>query len=379
MHIVSVVGARPEFIQASPVSRELRGRHREVLVHTGQHYDHQMCETFFEQLNIPMPNYDLGVGSGSHGRQTAEIMMRLEPILLDERPDLVIVRGDTNSTLAGGLAAAKLRIPLAHIEAGERSFVKHMPEEINRVMVDRLADVHFCASRQAQKQLADEGITRFGYWVGDVMLDAMLSHLPIARRSSDALRRLDLQPGQYTLVTVHRNENTTDPFRLRRIFHALNQTHETIIFPMHPRTQDAVARFGATLAGHVKVIPPVGYFDMLMLEENARLVVTDSGGVQREAYFLGKPCLTLRDETEWVETVECGWNRLVGTEPESILDGWFHFVPPSERPAIFGDGTAAHRVAEILDNGVLICNSAPEQQMEMSAAQPAPAEMRSPS
>ena len=295
MKIVSVVGARPEFIQATPVSRALREHHQEVLVHTGQHYDYLMCQVFFDELGTPVPDYNLEVGSGLHGRQTAEILVRLEEVLIKEHPDLVILRGDTNSTLAGALAASKLHIPVAHIEAGERSFDRRMPEEINRIVVDRLADLHFCASRLAVQRLAAEGITNSAHWVGDVMLDAMLQNLPLARRKSNVLSRLDLKPGNYALVTVHRADNTTNPLRLGRIVEALNSVPETIVFPMHPRTQAALAQLGAHLAAHVRLIEPVGYFDMLMLEENARLIATDSGGVQREAYFLGIPCLTLRD------------------------------------------------------------------------------------
>jgi UDP-GlcNAc3NAcA epimerase len=359
MKIVSIVGARPEFIQAAPICRALRERHQEILVHTGQHYDQQMCHVFFDDLNIPRPDFDLGVGSSSHGRQTAEVLLRIEQVLLSERPDLVIVRGDTNSTLGGALAASKLHIPLAHIEAGERSFNRRMPEEVNRMMVDWLANVHFCASQEAVRHLAAESITDSVYWVGDVMLDAMHEHLPRARRTSDILDRLHLTPGGYSLVTVHRPENTNDPFRLNRIVEALNLTSETIVFPAHPRTKEAVSLFGARLASHVRQIEPVGYLDMLMLEENARLIATDSGGVQREAYFLGIPCLTLRDETEWVETVEAGWNRLVGADKQRILEVWFDFAPPADHPPLFGDGTAAPRIAEILEQGTLIYRTAP--------------------
>ncbi|MCR4405877.1 MAG: UDP-N-acetylglucosamine 2-epimerase (non-hydrolyzing) [Anaerolineae bacterium] len=353
MRIVSVVGARPEFIQVAPVSRALRKKHQEILVHTGQHYDYLMSQAFFDELGIPAPDYNLEVGSGSHGRQTAEILVRLEEVLLKEQPDLVIVRGDTNSTLAGALAASKLHIPTAHIEAGERSFDRRMPEEINRLVADCLADLHFCASRVALQRLAAEGITGSVYWVGDVMLDAMLQNRAVARRKSDVMARLELEPGKYALVTVHRAANTDDPVRLGQIVQALNSVPETIVFPAHPRTRKALNRIAAHFAPHVRLIEPVGYFDMMILEENARLIATDSGGVQREAYFMGIPCLTLRDETEWVETVEVGWNKLVGTDPERVLDAWFNFVPPAEHPPIFGDGTAARRIAQILESDVL--------------------------
>ena len=353
MKIVSVVGARPEFIQATPVSRALREHHQEVLVHTGQHYDYLMCQVFLDELGTPSPDYNLEVGSSSHARQTAEILMRLEEVLIKEHPDLVMVRGDTNSTLGGALAASKLHIPVAHIEAGERSFDRRMPEEVNRIVVDWLANLHFCASRLAVQRLATEGITNSAKWVGDVMLDAMLQNLPLARRKSSVLSRLDLAPGNYALVTVHRADTTTNPFRLGGIVEALNSVSETIVFPMHPRVKEALARVDAQLATHIRAIDPVGYFDMLMLEENARLIATDSGGVQREAYFLGIPCLTLRDQTEWVETTEVGWNKVVGTDPERIISAWFNFAPPTDHPPLFGDGTAAQRITQVLDDGIL--------------------------
>jgi UDP-GlcNAc3NAcA epimerase len=353
MKIISVVGARPEFIQIAPVSRALRENNWEILVHTGQHYDYAMSQTFFDELNIPAPDYNLEVKSGSHGWQTAKILIELEGVLLKEQPDLVIVRGDTNSTLSGALAASKLHIPTAHIEAGERSFDRRMPEEINRLMTDCVADVHFCASRTAVNRLAAEGITGSVHWVGDVMLDALLQNRPIARRNSDILARLDLQPQTYALVTVHRAGNTDNPARLQQIVTALNSVPETVVFPAHPRTSKMLTQLDIHFASRVRLIEPVSYFDMMVLEENARLIATDSGGVQREAYFLGTPCLTLRDETEWVETVEVGWNKLVGVDPERVVDAWFNFAPPVERPPIFGDGMAAQRIAQILkDDGV---------------------------
>lgn len=350
MKILSIVGARPEFIQALPVSRAVRSHHQEIFVHTGQHYDYLMSQAFFDDLGVPTPDYNLGVGSGTHGQQTAQMLLSLEEILLVETPDLVIVRGDTNSTIAGALAASKLNIPVAHIEAGERSYNRCMPEEINRLVTDCVADHHFCASDVAVQRLAAEGITKSVHWVGDVMLDSMLQNLPLARRRSDILERLGIQSDSYSLVTVHRSSNTDESQRLEQIVQSLNQIGETIIFPAHPRTRKALDRTGATFDDHVRLIEPVGYFDILVLEENARLIATDSGGVQREAYFLGVPCLTLRDETEWVDTVRVGWNRLVGTEPKTILEAWFSFRPPDERPPIFGDGTAGQRIADILDS-----------------------------
>ena len=351
MKIVSVVGARPEFIQATPVSKALRaaGVH-EVLVHTGQHYDYAMSGAFFADLGTPAPDYNLEVGSGAQGWQTGEILRRIEEVLLSEQPDLVIVRGDTNSTLAGALAAAKLHIPIAHIEAGERSFDRRMPEEVNRVVADALATHHFCVSQTALRQLAEEGIAHNAHWVGDVLYDAMLQNLPLARQRSTIIADLGLRPGGYSLVTIHRAANTDEPARLRALVEALSAIDEPIILPLHPRTRAALVRDGLEFSGNVRTIAPAGYFDMTQLEENARLIATDSGGVQREAYFLARPCLTLRDETEWTETVEAGWNRLVGVSREAISDAWFSFTPPASHPALFGAGDAAEVIVRFLTN-----------------------------
>ena len=351
MKIISIVGACPEFVQAMPVSRALRNSHTEVLVHTGQHYDYLMSQKFFDELGIPAPDYNLEVGSGSHGRQTAEILGRIEEVLLKEKPNLVIVRGDTNSTLAGALAASKLHIPTAHIEAGERSYDRRMPEEINQLVADTLADLHFCASQAAVQHLAEEGILKQVHLVGDVMLDAMLFMRPIARQASNILGQLELTKGCYTLVTVHRASNTDDPQRLAGIVTALNQAQEEVVFPVHPRTRNVLKASNITFRSHVKAIEPVGYFDMLVLEENARLIATDLGGVQREAYFLGVPCITLRDETEWVGTIQAGWNKLVGTNATTILNAWFEFKPPAQQLPIFGDGKAAVKIAHTISAG----------------------------
>jgi len=350
MRILSVVGARPEFIQALPVSRAISVDHQEIYVHTGQHYDYRMSQAFFDELDIPVPDYNLGVGSASQARQTADILVGLEEVLLQEMPDLVLMRGDTNSSLAASLAASKLKIPFAHIEAGERSFNRGMSEELNRLVSDRLADLHFCVSAAAVHNLASEGIRDSVHLVGDVMLDALLYARPIARAKSKILERLQVGVREYALVTIHRAENTDNPERLRQIVGALNQVSETVILPVHPRTQKALSYIGVQFAEHVRVIEPVGYLDMLTLEENARLIATDSGGVQREAYYLGIPCLTLRDETEWIETVQVGWNKLVGADVGLILDSWFNFVPSSEHPSIYGDGTAAQRIAGVINN-----------------------------
>lgn len=351
MKICSIVGARPEFIQEKPVHKALIENHQEILVHTGQHYDDQMSQTFFRELQLPQPDYNLGVGSGSHAEQTAKILLALEPLFIQEQPDLVIVRGDTNSTLAGALVASKLNLKLIHIEAGERSFNRQMPEEINRLVVDCLASIHFCASRTAVQHLAAEGITKAVFWVGDVMLDALLEMIPLARANSTILTRLGLKPKCYSLVTLHRAGTVDNPRQLERIASGLNSINERIVFPVHPRTQSSLIQNRILLADHVQTIAPVGYLDMLTLEENARMIATDSGGVQREAYNLRIPCLTLREETEWTETVDSGWNRLIGTDPGEIARSWFDFMPPENHPALFGYGDAAHQIVQILEGG----------------------------
>lgn len=349
MKILSVVGARPEYVQAAPVSAALRGRHREVLVNTGQHYDYLMSRIFLQELAIPEPDYNLEVGSGPHGKQTGEILARLEEVMVRERPDWVVVRGDTNSTVAGGLAAAKLGIPLAHVESGARSFDRTMPEELNRVVVDHISDVLFCIAENGVTNLAAEGITHNVHNVGDVMCDAFLENLPVARERSEIMARLGLRAGGYVLATVHRAANTDDPARLAAIVAALGRSDEPVVFPIHPRTRAALARAGLMLPGRVLAIEPVGYLDMLALEDGARAIVTDSGGVTREAYLVGAPCITLRAETEHIETVTTGWNRLVGADPERIADALRQFRPSGPRPPIFGDGHAAEKIVEILE------------------------------
>ncbi|MGC8875065.1 MAG: non-hydrolyzing UDP-N-acetylglucosamine 2-epimerase, partial [Chloroflexia bacterium] len=349
LKVVSVVGARPQFIKAAVVSRTLRRQHQEVLLHTGQHYDYEMSELFFRELGIPQPDVNLGVGSGSHAQQTAQMLIGIERVLLQERPDWVLIYGDTNSTLAGALAAAKLGLPLAHVEAGLRSFNRAMPEEINRVVADHLSDLLFCPTRTAVENLAHEGITRGVHWVGDVMYDALLACLPVAEQTSDILNRLELEPAGYLLATVHRAGNTDVRENLAAILEGLGATRETVILPLHPRTRRALASWGIAPSENVRLIDPVGYLDMLILEQNARLILTDSGGVQKEAYWLGIPCLTLREETEWLETVEAGWNLLVGTSVERLVEAVRTFRPQGERPACFGDGHAGEKIVQILE------------------------------
>ena len=364
MRFVTVVGARPQFVKAAPLSVELRRKHKEFLVHTGQHYDDNMSDVFFQELSIPAPWRHLGVGSGSHGRQTAAMLERIEQVLEEVRPDALIVYGDTNSTLAGALAAAKRDVPVAHVEAGLRSFNRRMPEEINRVLTDRLAQWLFVPSQASARQLAAEGIVEGVYDVGDIMADTMRCFGPLAEQRSTILQRLGLRPRQYYVATVHRAANTDDANRLRSVLQGLRQLPYPVVLPLHPRTRAAVARHGlegcldppeALAGGDVKgerlaAIEPVGYLDMLQLQQHAAVVLTDSGGVQKEAYYLGVPCVTLREETEWIETVACGWNRLVGVDPGAVGAAVRHFQEhaPGPRPALYGDGHSAARIAEIL-------------------------------
>jgi UDP-N-acetylglucosamine 2-epimerase len=319
-----------------------------VLIHTGQHYDHNMSALFFEELDIPEPDYNLGVGSGPHGQQTGLMLEAIERVLLEERPDWALVYGDTNSTLAGALASVKLHIPVAHVEAGLRSFNRRMPEEHNRVLTDHIADLLFCPTQTAVKNLAREGITQGVHNVGDVMYDAVLHNTSIAERRSTILRRLALKAGGYLLATVHRAENTEDTLRLGAIIEAFGAVGEPVVFPAHPRTRSALAELRISVPANVQLIEPVGYLDMLMLEKHARLILTDSGGVQKEAYFFGVPCVTLRDETEWVETVEAGWNVVVGTDLGEIVAVVEEIHSSGSPPAVFGDGRASEQVRSII-------------------------------
>jgi UDP-N-acetylglucosamine 2-epimerase len=374
--ILSVVGARPQFIKAAPVSRALRKRCDEVLVHTGQHYDLNMSQVFFEELEIPEPDYNLGVGSGTHAWQTGQMLIRLEELLLKEQPDWVLVYGDTNSTLAGALAAAKLHIPVAHIEAGLRSFNKAMPEEINRVLADHLSTILFCPTGAAAANLLHEGFSNIpnnGKLIdcnvnlhdleakidrplvintGDVMYDALLYNIGIAENNSIIIRSLGVQPKQYYLATVHRAENTDDPARLQNILQALALAEEKVVLPMHPRTGKYIADYkldGLLENSQICVVDPVSYLDMLVLEKQAKAIVTDSGGVQKEAYLLGVPCITLRNETEWVETVAAGANKLVGCDAAAIEHAMASLPDRgSWKNAFYGDGHASELIVNVL-------------------------------
>ena len=356
MKVASIVGARPNFVKLAPVSREVRRRFDEVIIHTGQHYNYEMDKVFFDDLGIPAPDYHLGIGSGSHGHQTGEMLKKIEEVIISEKPDVVLVFGDTNSTLAGALAAAKLHINVAHVEAGLRSYDKNMPEEINRVLVDHCSDLLLCPTKTAVENLKIEGIKRNVYLTGDVMVDAQRDCAKIAENKSRILADQDIEPKDYCLATIHRASNTDDPDKFRAIIEALEELGD-IVFPCHPRAEKYLRQFGLwdDLNRHARVIKPVGYFDMLMLEKNAKKILTDSGGVQKEAYLLGIPCITLRDETEWVETVADGWNVLVGSSREKIVQLARHFEPSQERHDVFGKGDASIKTAELIEK--LVCGS----------------------
>ena len=419
MKIATIIGARPQFIKAATISRTIRKNEglrpflskrkmgavpvfsaiEEILIHTGQHYDDGMSAVFFRELEIPEPKYNLNIGSGPHGQQTGRMLAAIEEVLLAEKPDWVLIYGDTNSTLAGALAAAKLHIPIAHVEAGLRSFNRRMPEEINRVVADQLSTLLFCPSQVAVDNLAAEGIGEnsrktggktgtaphffsekkgrspsfspgagpvsspaegikkmgavpiFSQRVvvtGDVMADALQFAATKASAQSDILARLGLQPQRYLLATVHRAENTDDPQRLADILSAFAALDEPVVFPAHPRTRKFLHEKNYLPPPHVRLIDPVGYFDIIALEKSARLLLTDSGGMQKEAYWFGVPCVTLRDETEWVETVASGWNVLTGADRDRIITAVRTFKPPAAHPPLYGDGNAAEKIVHTL-------------------------------
>jgi UDP-N-acetylglucosamine 2-epimerase len=348
MKVMTVVGARPQFIKAAPVSRVLRQRHEEFLLHTGQHYDDEMSDLFFRQLEIPAPDLNLEVGSGSHGAQTGAMLAGIESVAIDQRPDWLIVYGDTNSTLAGALVGAKLHIPVAHVEAGLRSFDRRMPEEVNRVVADHVSTLLLCPTETAVRNLEREGITSGVVLVGDVMFDAFQQNVQVAQKTCGILADLGLEPGAYQLLTMHRAENVDDPKVLEAILRGVKDAGHRVVFPVHPRTRAVLKSTGLDVPGNVRLIDPVGYLEILVLEENAEAIVTDSGGVQKEAYFAGRPCITLRTTTEWNETIEAGWNVLVGTDTAAIALAMRDFRPKGQRPELFGDGHAAERVVEAL-------------------------------
>jgi UDP-N-acetylglucosamine 2-epimerase len=351
VRVLTVIGNRPQFVKAAAVSRLLRAEHDELLVHTGQHHDDELSTIFFEELHVPRPERQLGIHGGTNTDQTARMLAALAPLLADERPDAVLVYGDTNSTLAGGLAAAQARIPVAHVEAGMRSFDRSMPEELNRVLTDHLSDLLLCPSPTAVENLRRENAAGHVEMVGDVMVDVAMLFQPRAMRDTTPLHRAGVEPGEYVLVTSHRAGNVDDPARLRMLVDLLLALPATVVLPLHPRTRARLTAAGwlgeLERAGHVRLQPPLGYLEFTSLLGHARAVLTDSGGAQKEAYIAGVPCVTLRDTTEWVETVQAGWNVLVDLDASSAIEALGR-RPPAERPDLYGDGQAGARVVAAL-------------------------------
>jgi UDP-N-acetylglucosamine 2-epimerase len=349
--LITIVGNRPQFVKAAAVSRRLRERREELIVHTGQHHDDELSRVFFDELGVPAPDHQLDAVSGSNTAQTARMLAELEPILAAAAPELVIVYGDTNSTLAGALAAAQAGVPTAHVEAGMRSFDRSMPEELNRVLVDHASDLLLCSTATAMENLARESAVGEPHLVGDVMADVSLAFQELARERSTALADRGLERGGYLLVTAHRAGNVDRPERLLRLVELLEALPGPVVFPVHPRTRRRLDEDGLmgrlAAAAAVELAPPLGYLDFLELARNARAVLTDSGGVQKEAYLLGTPCVTLRDTTEWVETVDSGWNVLVDLDRGAALAA-LERDPPSERPELYGGGHAAERVRDVV-------------------------------
>jgi UDP-GlcNAc3NAcA epimerase len=348
VRIATIIGNRPQFVKAAAVSRRLREDFDELIIHTGQHYDDELSRIFFEELDVPRPARELRAGTGSNTAQTARILAALEPVLEDVRPAMALVYGDTNSTLAGALAAAQAGIPVGHVEAGMRSFDRTMPEELNRVLTDHASELLLCSTETAIGNLEREGAGGEAHLVGDVMADVSLAFRDIAEERSTILADLALEPGGYLVVTAHRAGNVDRPERLEALVGLLERLPQPVVFPVHPRTRARLDAGGLAdrLAG-LRLVPPLGYLDFLKLARHARAVLTDSGGVQKEAYLLGVSCLTMRDRTEWIETVEAGWNVLVDLNVDAALAA-LERRPPAERPELYGGGHAAQRVTEVL-------------------------------
>jgi UDP-GlcNAc3NAcA epimerase len=356
MKLVTIIGARPQFIKAAAVSREMRknGNLNEIIIHTGQHFDNNMSSIFFREMDIPQPDYHLEINSLSHGAMTGRMLEKIEEVLVREKPDMVMVYGDTNSTIAGSLAAKKMNIRVAHVEAGLRSFNMEMPEEINRILTDRISDMLFCPTENAVKNLYDEGFKNFDckiLQVGDVMYDAALYYGAMSAQRSDIIKKLHLKSGEYVLCTIHRQENTDNMENLKSIVSALNEMHRQcpVILPLHPRTRKIMGNNNIHL--DFEPIEPVGYFEMVELLRNSKMVVTDSGGVQKEAYFFDRYCMTLREETEWVELVENGYNYIAGSDKSKILT-LFHEIGTkgtlTQKMNLYGDGHASNKIIDHL-------------------------------
>lgn len=346
--ILSIVGARPQFIKLSALSHLLRQEFEEIIVHTGQHYDSNMSHVFFSDLGINPPDYNLKVGSGTHGKQTGDMLIKLEEVMLKEKPDMVIIFGDTNSTLAGSLAASKLGITTIHIEAGLRSYNRNMPEEINRVTADHLSDWLFAPNEEAKQNLIQEGLGAKTIITGDIMVDSVLKNVEQATQTSSIIKELKLSGKDFYLLTLHRPYNVDDPKRLKFIFGELSKIKQQVVFPIHPRTKEKVRDASIQIPENITVINPAGYKDFLALQSHARKIITDSGGIQKEAYILEKPCITLRSETEWVETVEAGWNLLIDTSKEEPFAKRIEdFIPSADHKDLFGHNVGEAMLTEI--------------------------------
>ena len=351
MRIASIVGARPQFVKLAPIHRELCKRHEHLIVHTGQHYDYEMSQVFFEELAIPDPDHDLGIGSGTHGEQTGRMLMAIEKVLIEESPDAVLVYGDTNSTLAAALAAAKLHVPVAHVEAGLRSFNRRMPEEVNRVLTDHVSNLLFCPSEVARANLEAEGVTAGVHVVGDAMVQGLLELMP--RLDPGLLGGFGVGSGEYVLATVHRQENADDRERMAAIVQAMTGCGETVLLPLHPRTRKNLSAWGMLHAledaDNVALLPPLSFMAFTTLERFAKAILTDSGGVQKEAYTYLVPCVTMRDETEWVETLDEGWNVLVGADRKRIIEALASPPVGSTDGRTYGDLKVCERMVRELE------------------------------
>ena len=351
--VLTIAGTRPQLVKIAAVSRVLRQSFNEVLVNTGQHYDYNMAGVFFDELKIPKPDYDLGIGSDTHGRQTGRMMIAVEEVVEKEKPDAILVYGDTNSTLAGAIVASKLHIPIFHIEAGLRSYNKMMPEEVNRIMTDHVSTLLFAPTDLAVGNLTQEGVKNGVHQVGDVMYDAVLYNMGIASERY-SLADFNLNKGEYVLGTIHRADNTDNRERLAAILHAFSKIEELVYLPLHPRTKSKINSFGLNNiledAINIQIVEPVSYLEMLLLEKNAKAIVTDSGGVQKEAYFAKVPCITLRDQTEWMETIETGWNQLVNPLEVDLAEKLSDLKYGQPVDDLYGDGNAAKKIVAVLES-----------------------------
>lgn len=348
MKIFSIVGARPQFIKLAPLSAALAKDHHEYIVHTGQHYDYVMSEKIFSDLCIRKPDIHLEIGSGSHAFQTGEMMIELEAVMKEQKPDMVIVFGDTNSTLAGALTAAKLNIPIVHIEAGLRSYNKKMPEEINRIVTDHISKYLFAPTSAAMENLNKENLGHNAYWTGDIMVDTMKMNLDVALKKSTVIEELNLVSREYNLLTLHRNYNVDNLEILSHLLHQVGQLNEKVIFPVHPRTKKMIDDVNS-VSQNIILTEPLGYLDFIALEYFSKRIVTDSGGIQKEAYILKRPCITLRTETEWTETVKEGWNLLIDPSDGQIAKRIFEFSLPENQKDVFGKNVT-EKMLKIIDN-----------------------------